>query len=153
LYHWLALPRFGRENSIRARPHSQRPASAVAAGGTPTSVAVDVDITQLVDGRVGVHAICPKMSEKQFSARSSRSAPTGAWHLKRLSVGLALVDKSTKSDIKGFPKNTPEQFSRRCPTFCSQRHPSMLRIVYNGSQPGLSGSGYVAFKVEMSIMR
>jgi acetamidase/formamidase len=25
-----------------------------------TSVAVDVDITQLVDGRVGVHAICPK---------------------------------------------------------------------------------------------
>jgi acetamidase/formamidase len=25
-----------------------------------TSVAVDVDITQLVDGKVGVHAICPK---------------------------------------------------------------------------------------------
>jgi acetamidase/formamidase len=25
-----------------------------------TSVAVDVDITQLVDGNVGVHAICPK---------------------------------------------------------------------------------------------
>jgi len=25
-----------------------------------TSVAVDVDITQLVDGSVGVHAICPK---------------------------------------------------------------------------------------------
>ncbi len=25
-----------------------------------TSVAVDVDITQLVDGDVGVHAICPK---------------------------------------------------------------------------------------------
>ena len=24
------------------------------------SVAVDVDITQLVDGNVGVHAICPK---------------------------------------------------------------------------------------------
>jgi acetamidase/formamidase len=25
-----------------------------------TSVAIDVDITQLVDGSVGVHAICPK---------------------------------------------------------------------------------------------
>jgi acetamidase/formamidase len=25
-----------------------------------TSVAVDVDITQLVDGSVGVHAMCPK---------------------------------------------------------------------------------------------
>jgi acetamidase/formamidase len=25
-----------------------------------TSVAVDVDITQLVDGNVGVHAMCPK---------------------------------------------------------------------------------------------
>jgi acetamidase/formamidase len=25
-----------------------------------TSVAVDVDITQLVDGKVGVHAVCPK---------------------------------------------------------------------------------------------
>jgi acetamidase/formamidase len=25
-----------------------------------TSVAVDVDITQLVDGKAGVHAICPK---------------------------------------------------------------------------------------------
>jgi acetamidase/formamidase len=25
-----------------------------------TSVAVDVDVTQLVDGNVGVHAICPK---------------------------------------------------------------------------------------------
>ena len=25
-----------------------------------TSVAVDVDITQLVDGKVGVHAMCPK---------------------------------------------------------------------------------------------
>jgi acetamidase/formamidase len=25
-----------------------------------TSVACDVDITQLVDGNVGVHAICPK---------------------------------------------------------------------------------------------
>jgi acetamidase/formamidase len=25
-----------------------------------TSVAIDVDITQLVDGKVGVHAICPK---------------------------------------------------------------------------------------------
>ncbi|MDP9107463.1 MAG: acetamidase, partial [Pseudomonadota bacterium] len=25
-----------------------------------TSVAVDVDITQLVDGNVGVHALCPK---------------------------------------------------------------------------------------------
>jgi acetamidase/formamidase len=25
-----------------------------------TSVAIDVDITQLVDGNVGVHAICPK---------------------------------------------------------------------------------------------
>jgi acetamidase/formamidase len=25
-----------------------------------TSVAVDIDITQLVDGKVGVHAICPK---------------------------------------------------------------------------------------------
>jgi acetamidase/formamidase len=31
-----------------------------------TSVAVDVDITQLVDGNVGVHAICPK---KIFTAR------------------------------------------------------------------------------------
>jgi acetamidase/formamidase len=27
---------------------------------TLTSVAVDVDITQLVDGNVGVHAMCPK---------------------------------------------------------------------------------------------
>jgi acetamidase/formamidase len=26
-----------------------------------TSVAVDVDITQLVDGKVGVHAMCPKV--------------------------------------------------------------------------------------------
>jgi acetamidase/formamidase len=26
-----------------------------------TSVAVDVDITQLVDGNVGVHAMCPKI--------------------------------------------------------------------------------------------
>jgi acetamidase/formamidase len=25
-----------------------------------TSVAIDVDITQLVDGKVGVHAMCPK---------------------------------------------------------------------------------------------
>ena len=25
-----------------------------------TSVAVDLDITQLVDGKVGIHAICPK---------------------------------------------------------------------------------------------
>ena len=25
-----------------------------------TSIAIDVDITQLVDGNVGVHAICPK---------------------------------------------------------------------------------------------
>jgi len=25
-----------------------------------TSTAIDVDITQLVDGRVGVHAMCPK---------------------------------------------------------------------------------------------
>jgi len=25
-----------------------------------TSVAVDMDITQLVDGNVGVHALCPK---------------------------------------------------------------------------------------------
>ncbi|NNN19802.1 MAG: acetamidase, partial [Acidimicrobiaceae bacterium] len=25
-----------------------------------TSVAVDVDVTQLVDGNVGVHAMCPK---------------------------------------------------------------------------------------------
>ena len=30
-----------------------------------TSVAVDVDITQLVDGNVGVHAICPKGMFKQ----------------------------------------------------------------------------------------
>lgn len=30
-----------------------------------TSVAVDVDITQLVDGNVGVHAICPKSIFKQ----------------------------------------------------------------------------------------
>jgi acetamidase/formamidase len=30
-----------------------------------TSVAVDVDITQLVDGKVGVHAICPKAIFKQ----------------------------------------------------------------------------------------
>jgi acetamidase/formamidase len=38
-----------------------------------TSVAVDVDITQLVDGKVGVHAICPK---NIFSPpdRSSKSA-------------------------------------------------------------------------------
>jgi acetamidase/formamidase len=26
-----------------------------------TSVAVDVEITQLVDGSVGVHAVCPKV--------------------------------------------------------------------------------------------
>jgi acetamidase/formamidase len=26
-----------------------------------TSVAIDVDITQLVDGNVGVHAMCPKI--------------------------------------------------------------------------------------------
>jgi acetamidase/formamidase len=26
-----------------------------------TSVAVDVDVTQLVDGNVGVHAMCPKI--------------------------------------------------------------------------------------------
>jgi acetamidase/formamidase len=30
-----------------------------------TSVAVDLDITQLVDGKVGVHAICPKAIFKQ----------------------------------------------------------------------------------------
>jgi acetamidase/formamidase len=29
-------------------------------GYSLTSVAVDVDITQLVDGKVGVHAMCPK---------------------------------------------------------------------------------------------
>ena len=31
------------------------------------SVAVDMDITQLVDGNVGVHAICPK---KIFTAKA-----------------------------------------------------------------------------------
>jgi len=36
-----------------------------------TSVAVDVDITQLVDGNVGVHAICPK---QVFVGKSERGA-------------------------------------------------------------------------------
>src|SRR5579863_7450924 len=36
-----------------------------------TSVAVDVDITQLVDGNVGVHAICPKQI---FVGKSERGA-------------------------------------------------------------------------------
>jgi acetamidase/formamidase len=36
-----------------------------------TSVAVDVDITQLVDGNVGVHAICPK---NIFTSASGRAA-------------------------------------------------------------------------------
>jgi acetamidase/formamidase len=45
-----------------------------------TSVAVDVDITQLVDGKVGVHAICPKaiFTGDRSAPSAAGPAPAGA---------------------------------------------------------------------------